>query len=769
MTIQKTHSPYLPSPRVNGERVARGRRGNVTVRGAVARRVRGVGNSLCSRLELLRTQRPSPLPLAPLRWGKGFLILLALLLTLAGCGNEKPAATASFPGAPVIIISIDTLRSDRLPAYGYSKVDTPAIDALAADGILFERAYSNVPLTLPSHASILTGLLPHEHGVRNNLGYRWDVKAHPPITAALGEAGYTSAAMVSCYVLRGNTGMSDAFDVYDDAIASESGVALGRLQRAGLDTLSAATAWLDGVAGKPFFLLFHIFEPHGPYEAPEPFRSRYADPYDAEVAASDNVIGELVSHLKAKGLYDDSLIILLSDHGEGLGDHGEAEHGVFLYREALQVPLMIKLPGSPRKGERIPTPVSLTDIAPTVAALTGVSAPRGSSGVNLLDAQVLSAERAIYAETLYPRIHLGWSELRSLIQDRYHFIEAPRPELYDIVADPGEKKNILADERRVYASLRERMKVYDAAITAPANVDPEEAAKLAALGYVGSVRDADGPLPDPKDHIQEVENLQKANMLTTAGRHAEAVVLLKGVLASNRRFADAWAKLGSVYEGMAHYEDALTAYREGITVAPTSSAEFGLSMAGVFMRLKQYDEARKHAELGLARNPAGAHQILAIIGLETGNYDVAEHHARAAMVDEAAKPRAMVTLAQIRGAQGRTGEAMKLLEQTRAEVQSKRMRVEHLELALGDAYAKAGRLADAERSFRNEIAMFPSNLTAYANLGVVLVLQKKYDEVDPLFEQMAERNPSPQAYRLAAETYEALGDARTAAMWRRRR
>ena len=767
MKIELNHVGWCsPSPREVGERVACGLHGSVKVLDGDARRVRGVMRSPQS-LDSIPLQHPSPLPLSPLRRGEGFLYLLVLLLTFTGCTKESSAGTEQFPNAPVIIISIDTLRSDRLPPYGYSKVQTPAIDSLAADGIVFERAYSNVPLTLPSHTTILTGLLPPTHGVRNNLGYRYESEQHPPITKALSAAGYDTGAAVSCYVLRGNTGLAGAFDFYDDAIASESGVAVGRLQRAGMDTLAVATRWIAERGERPFFLLFHLFEPHGPYEAPEPFRSRFADPYDAEIAASDDVVGRLIQDLKSRKLYDRSLIILLSDHGEGLGDHGEAEHGVFLYREALQVPLIIKLPDSKDRGQRVAEPVTLADIAPTIAALTGVSLP-ATEGVNVFDETSRSAQRPLYAETLYPRIHLGLSELRSLISGTHHYIEAPRPELYDVVSDPGERRNILEDQRRVFASMRKQMAAFDTVAEAPANVDPEEAARLAALGYVGSVGMSDGPLPDPKDHVAMVETLQRATRLMSTGDHDQAATLLRSVLETNPRFADAWSTLGSVYEGMGRYEDALSAYREGIKVAPTSSAEFALSMTGVLLQLDRFDEARKHAELALERNPAGAHQFLARIALEEKDFAAAEREARAAMVDEAARPRAMVTLAQVRAEQGRLGEAVKMLEETRQDVTARRMRVEHLELALGDVYARMGRLADAEEAFKREIGMFPGNLTAWSNLGVVLVLQKKYDAVDPLFESMAKQNPSRRAYFVAAESYEALGDAKTAAMWRAR-
>lgn len=693
--------------------------------------------------------------------------LVVALIGGVGC-RGKTISAGAFRGAPVIVISIDTLRSDRLPVYGYAKGSTPAIDALAADGIVFERAYSNVPLTLPAHVSMLTGLLPHEHGVRNNIGYRYDPKKHLPISVLLRDAGYQSAAMVSSYVLRGDTGMRQAFDVYDDAIGSEANVALARIQRSGATTLESAKTWLKGKRDASFFLLFHIYEPHGPYEAPEPFRSRHENPYDAEVATADDVVGKLIADLKEKGVYDRSMIILLSDHGEGLGDHGEEEHGVFLYREALQVPMIIKLPDSARRGERVGAPVELTDIAPTIAFAAGVKAPAGTRGVDLLDSRALVADRPLYAETFYPRIHLGWSELRSLIVGSHHYIDAPKAELYDLGADPAERKNVLGDQRRVYAAMRERLSKYESALAAPSVVDAEEAAKLEALGYLGSVKNTEGPLPDPKDHIADFRILQEANRLSVAGRQSEAAAVLRRLLSSNPRFTDAWAELGQLHEKMGQDEEALHAYGEGIKASPASASEFALSMSALHLKANRLDEARKHAELALERNPAGAHELLARISLHSGDLAVAEREIRAAMIDEGAKSRATVTLARIRAAGGRMQEAVQTLEQTRSDAQSRQMRIEQLELTLGDLYAKMDRLPEAEQAFRNEIEAFPTNLTAYSNLGVVLVLQKKYDQIDPLFARMAEKNPWRRAYLVAAETYEVLGDGRAASEWRKR-
>ena len=404
--------------------------------------------------------------------------LVGVSLLLGGCGgSDRDASSAGGrgqarvpEGTPVVLISIDTLRSDHLPAYGYDGVETPAIDALRADSILFEHAFAHSPLTLPSHTALLSGRLPPFNGVRDNMGYRFRPDGPEGaesagsgfyLPSAFHRAGYRTGAAVSAYVLRGETGLDRDFDLYEDRIAERAGPTGESVQRPGDETLAAASSWLREVAGEPFFFFFHIYEPHAPHTPPEPFASRYGATYDGEVAAADRVIGHLLERLRALGVYDRAIVVLLSDHGEGLGDHGVEDHGLFVYREAIQVPLMIKLPGGRRGGQSVGRAAQLIDVAPTLVSLLGLEGGEDLAGTSLLDLENQTGEeRALYAETYYPWVHYGWSPLLSIVRYPDHLIQGPDPEVYDLASDPGETHDLADGDHRLYASLRRELRPY---------------------------------------------------------------------------------------------------------------------------------------------------------------------------------------------------------------------------------------------------------------------------------------------------------------------
>lgn len=693
--------------------------------------------------------------------------MLALLLFAFGCATPQKDGP---PATPVILVSIDTLRADRLPAYGYAGVATPAIDAFSRDAVLFERAYSHYPLTLPAHVSVLSGLLPSEHGVRDNLGYEVDFAPEDPyLPRILREAGWATGAAVSAYVLRPKTGLDADFDFYDANIEVtdvDRAEGLGEVQRRGDETLTAALDWLGEVGERPFFLFLHFYEPHTPYAPPEPFASRYADPYDGEIAAVDAVFGRFIEALGELGLYERSLIVLFSDHGEGLGDHGEQEHGLLLYRETLEVPLMVKLPGGDRAGRRSAEPAQLVDVVPTVLDVTGLPVPerlRGRSLVELLDAR--GPARPIYAETFYPRLHMGWSELTSLIEGDYQLIDGPDPELYDLARDRRQQDNLLRAERGRYRRLADALKDFERPLEGPGEVDPETRERLAALGYLASPAAArQGPLPDPKSAIHQLDALGEAMRLVDREAFAEAVPRLEALLAENPGMQDAWQALALALRGSGRYPEALAAYQK-LRELVGAEAYVVLGMAELYLQLGQVSAAVAHAELALADDPAGAHRRLSEAALAENDLAAAERHARAAVEARELAVAPLIQLAKILVHQGRLEETRGLLAEIDEEI-GRRARprpMADLHFVRGELLVRSGDAEAGRRQLEAEIEEHPDNLDAYTRLVFLHTAEGRMVEATELLRRMVESSPTPAAYVAAVKTLRLLGDESQAA------
>jgi arylsulfatase A-like enzyme/Flp pilus assembly protein TadD len=669
----------------------------------------------------------------------------------------------------VVVVSIDTLRADHLPAYGYAKVETPHLDHFRKDAILFERAYTHAPLTLPAHVSLLTGLLPFEHGVRDNLGYRLDTKAHPTLATLLKAKGYATGAAVSAYVLRGGSGLGTGFDFYDDQIVSPAGSdALGRVQRAGSETAAIAGRWLDGAKDKPVFLFFHVYEPHAPYDPPEPFKTRYPLAYDGEIAAADAAVGTLLEAMKRTGLYDRALVIVLSDHGEGLGEHGEDEHGILLYRWALHVPLFLKLPGSARAGTTVAAPVALVDVVPTLGALLDLPLPKGLRGQSLLDDT--GTPRRIYAETAYPRIHLGWSDLRTLVDERWQYVEGAKSELYDLGADPAELRDQADAQRDVARSRARELAGLPAALAPPSDVSREELEKLAALGYLGGAVSTTGPLPDPRERIHVLQDVKTAFRLAAAGRDAEAVPVFRKVLDDNPLLFDARYELAQTLARLGRTAEAYDAYKAALRAAPSLAGPVALDLGRICLELGRLDEAEANSRIAERTNPAKASELRARIFLARDDLDSAEREAGRATGDPAAELGAAVVRAEVLVRRNGFPDAIRVVDDALGKAAAARLAlVPDLHFLKGDALARLGRYDAAEAEFREEIRLFPKNLQAYTRLAVVLGLERRsVADVDRLLEQMVAASPGKTSLEMAAKTLESMGDARGARAWRAR-
>jgi arylsulfatase A-like enzyme/Flp pilus assembly protein TadD len=465
------------------------------------------------------------------------MLLCALLLSASGMAQSRR-------GAPnIILITVDTLRADRLGCYGSKTVATPAMDSLARDGVVFERALSQVPLTFPSHAAILTGTYPAYNGVQDftspPLGSEFRTLAQ-----SLKANGYATGAVVSSFVLDRSWGMARGFDFYDDTFPGQAYLEkdLALVERPAKESVAHALAWLQRTRKRPFFLWLHLYDPHSPYSPPEPFRSQYkAQPYDGEVAYTDHELGRLLDWLKGNGLYAGALVVLVSDHGESLGEHGEREHGFFIYNATTHVPLIVKPPaGSRLQTGRRAEPVETIAVAPTLLEVAGVrdAIQKQFQAEGLFPKQRDAESATAYSETFYPFSSFGWNPLRGLESGRYHYIEAPRAELYDVNADPEEKHNLAGEQPAVAAVLKEKLRellVRNAApqkTAASPGLSPETIEKLRALGYVAyrspvSAEQLAKGLPDPKEKLAEFNDILQATDAMQAGNFNRAEALLK--------------------------------------------------------------------------------------------------------------------------------------------------------------------------------------------------------------------------------------------------
>jgi choline-sulfatase len=701
--------------------------------------------------------------------------LLFLSLGAAGCAG--PGRGASYPGAPVILISIDTLRSDHLPAYGYRKVVTPALDAFRREAILYARAYTHAPLTLPAHATIFTGRLPAGHGIRDNIGYTLSPAAET-LAERLRKGGYRTGGAVSAAVLSPLSGISRGFDYYDDpGETTETGrQTVSQVQRAGGETASALESWIETARtrpGEPLFLFLHLYEPHTPYEPPEPWKSRFGDPYDGEIAAADAIVGDFIAFLRRKDLYDGALVIVLSDHGEGLDEHGEEEHGIFLYREVLQVPLLVKLPGGAHGGATVSSPVGLFDVAPTVLSLTGLA----SDGAASLPGRPLPLPgdpdlppRRLFAESYYPLIHLGWSPLASLTDGRAHYIQAPRPEFYDLEKDPGEKHDLSADRPEGFRAFRAELEKLPSDFESPRAIDPEQARKLASLGYLtGGAASTPGPLPDPKDGLATLALLKEGKAALDAGRNAEAVKIFRRLLRANLRMQDVWDAYAQALFHLGRFDESLAAREEAAALSPPSDPKYFRGIADFCLVLGRPEEAEKYAKIALSRGEPAAHEILARIALRRGDFVAAESHAKEAL---AALPRSRLpylALARVEIARGDYAKALADLEEAERRTSELRLApLESLHYLRGETLGRMGRPEEAEKEFREELSRFPDNADAKASLALLYAAWGRGSDARLMIKALLAGNPGRDQLAMAAQISGVLGDTAQAEEYRQR-
>ena len=644
---------------------------------------------------------------------------------------------------PVLLITVDTVRADRLSCYGARRVRTPAMDALAAQGVRFDRALAEVPTTPPSHAVILTGTYPMYNGVRGFISGPLP-KGVGVLAEAFQRHGYDTAAFVSSAVLESSWGFNRGFQEYDDRfnVRQVETSNPAAIERRAEETVGRLLAWFQarltgGTGARPFFVWLHLYDPHARYDPPEPFRAQYAGHlYDGEIAYADSQLARLFEYLRNNRLYDRTLIALLSDHGESLGEHGEDEHGFFIYNSTLHVPLIFKLPsgmGTPHVVRRL---VGIIDVAPTLLDLLHLQDPlsRQFQGMSLASdilGKGAGRERPVYAETYYPRDSFGWSELYGISTGQFKYIQAPRPELYDLLKDPQELHNVYAERRSLAAALREQLigieRRYTStqpAATAPP-LPPETVEKLKSLGYIaysGAAQPAAaGPLPDPKDHLKVFKAVMRAHALNEAGRYEESNQALEPLASEEPRlFVIPFLKAENLSQTH-RWHEAEKSYLDSLKLNPTFDRAL-MGLARAYMVEGETEKARPLLELVIHQSPRdifAIHALGRIARLEGKNEEAYRYLLKAAE----AKPSiaifqqelgiTLVDLKRFQEALGPLSRAEKLGQED--------PRLEHY---LGTALANVGRFKEAVGHYQKALKMKPDLLQArlslafaYLNLG----------------------------------------------------
>jgi arylsulfatase A-like enzyme/Flp pilus assembly protein TadD len=536
----------------------------------------------------------------------------AFLLVATSVFACAQRSTEAKPSPNVVFITIDTLRPDHLGCYGYKQIRTPNIDALASEGVRFERAYTPVPVTLPAHTVILTGTYPMLSGMHDFSGNKLNL-SQLTLASVLKQHGYATGAVIGSAVLDSRFGLNQGFDFYYDHFdfnrLQESN--LEEMKRQGGAVTDTALDWLGKNHQNKFFLWMHLYDPHYPYRPPTPYSEQYKDrPYDGEIAFADAQIGRLITFLKAKGLYRNTLIVLAGDHGESLGEHGEKTHGFFIYNSTLHVPVIIRLPGISR-ARLVPETMSLADLMPTVLHVLKIDIPSQVQGVNLLPLLTqnkLDESRNLYAETFLPRLHFNWSELRAVETRKYQFIDAPKPELYDLSQDPGETHNLYADKKAVADELRARLasliSQYSAGqeLAEKTGLDPSLMERLKSLGYAGfsgggNPTITDRSLPDPKDRIEIYELISDAIAESQHGQYQDSAEKLSAVLKTDPNSVPVHYLLGLDYYRLREFPRAVEELQHVLQLSPDYSlAVFNLGLA--YARTGDLDQAiqtLKHA------------------------------------------------------------------------------------------------------------------------------------------------------------------------------
>jgi arylsulfatase A-like enzyme/Tfp pilus assembly protein PilF len=701
------------------------------------------------------------------------LLLLAVIVpTLIYLRTHSRISPGQFKDYNVLLVTIDTLRADRLPAYGYQKVKTPNLDHLADHSLVFLDTISHAPLTLPSHASILTGRLPRSLGILDNGGFYLKPE-EITLAEVLKSNGYATAAFVSSVVLDSRWGLDQGFDEYYDDFSLAEFKALNphEAQRPAAETETEAERWISDHHEK-FFCWVHFYDPHEPYAPPEPYKTEYSDhPYDGEVAYVDANLGKLFKKLEATGADRHTIIVVTSDHGEGLGDHQELTHGTFLYNSTLHVPLLIRIPGGSKM--KVPGVVRLSDIAPTILDLLSIHLPSGMQGASLI-AKINGKEktkREALSETASANLHYGWAPLESITTDDYKFIQAPKPELYDRFTDRSEQHNLITEKSQVASRMKAELTGILSSIQSPGvqreEIDPAAAENLRSLGYLSGITKTTeaGLQTDPKDKIHVINGMQQALSATQRNQDQEAIDILKPILKECPELVDGHFTAAAAYAHLQMYDDAIREYRTAIALRPDYT-EALTSLAETYMLQNKPDDAEATYLQVLKYSPEDLYTNLRLARLYVRNNEPEKAKIYFShtvdgfqqLLHQARKDDVKATLHSTLGDIYRGTGNMELAQQNYEAALELNPQKPQLHMALAEIHESKGDIQNSIAEYRKELDVAPNNFVAVHDLGVLYRRINQLEAAAACFQRLAQLRPrEPRPLILLATTLHDMG------------
>jgi choline-sulfatase len=717
----------------------------------------------------------------------GRVVLVGVILIgLAGAWVvvRQPAWTRNLlhARAPrnLLLISLDTVRADHIGSYGHRAARTPRLDALAAAGLRFEKATTVAPLTLPAHSSLMTGTFPGWHGVRDNGGFYLD-EAQITLAEVLREKGLRTGGFVGAFVLDRRWGIAQGFDRYFDEFDLDSfrdSPAMDAIQRPGAEVVDEALEWLAENDEQPFFAWVHLYDPHAPYEPREPFRGQFPrtprGAYDAEIAYADAQVGRVLDQLERDGRLADTLVVVVGDHGEMFGEHGEQTHGFFIYEGATRIPLIMAGPGVPSRVVR--EQVRLVDVMPTALGLLGAATGAPMQGVDMMPlARGESLGLVAYSESWSARYHYGWSELRALQDGRFKYIGAPRPELYDLERDPGERDNLAEQNSSRVDVFARALEEFDQrtiradAPDGPRPIDAETEERLAALGYVsGSTsrrRLEERPRGDPKDKIALYTLLKQAGTSSLEGRYDDAIAQVKAALAEDPGIVEAYMLLGNFYKKAKRPQDAVAAYRQALALDDEHQAAL-FTLAVTYKEHGRLEDARAGFERARELDPRNGKVLwqLADVWIQLRNPVNAEAVIRDALARNVDEHRFLLKLGETQFQAGRFADA----EHSIRMALEKKPDLETARFHLGVVYEEMGRIDAATEAYRSELDRHPKAYRAAFNLAKLLHNSGRTNEALGFYKKAVELQPAFGTGQLyLAKALLDAGDLRGAERWAR--